>query len=474
MIPKIIHQLWIGPKVAPTKFMDSWRDKHPEFEYIRWSEAEIKSRRLFFSCQNRIDDMEEINGKADIMRWEILYHYGGIFLDADSICIEPLNELVTGCKAFAIWENEQCRPGLVAPGAMGFPPKHPLVRACIEWIQQNDVNVRRTGKRAWQTVGPGLITLMYHTGLYKDMTILPSYHFIPQHFTGLEYRGHAKIFSHQEWGSTKKHYDTMNTIEIPTQFLPPSSFDQRVSILVSSYNTNIQYVQQCLESIKQQIGDFSMELVWINDGSDTFSTQLLKRALEHFERSTRFTKVVYTENETNMGIGYTLNRGIELCSHEIIVKMDSDDIMVPTRIQQQLDYMKTNPKVQMCGGQIEMFRENADNKMEVVGKSNHPSITWDQYKAKPNHWFMNHPTACYRKSAVLAAGNYDPTLKQMAEDFELELRMLKKHGFVYNTTEVLVRYRLHENQVTHKGGKEGSTYWNEIRNNIIRSVINSK
>jgi hypothetical protein len=128
----------------------------------------------------------------------------------------------------------------------------------------------------------------------------------------------------------------------------------------------------------------------------------------------------------------------------------------------------------MCGGQIEMFREIADNKKEVVGKSNHPSITWDQYKAKPNHWFMNHPTACYRKSAVLAAGNYDPTLKQMAEDFELELRMMKKHGYVYNTTEVLVRYRLHENQVTHKGGKEGSTYWIEVRNNIIKNVMNSK
>ncbi len=33
MIPKIIHQIWIGPKPAPTKFMDTWRDKNPDFEY---------------------------------------------------------------------------------------------------------------------------------------------------------------------------------------------------------------------------------------------------------------------------------------------------------------------------------------------------------------------------------------------------------------------------------------------------------
>ena len=472
MIPKIIHQLWIGPKGAPTKFMDSWRDKHPDFEYIRWSESVIKERGLHLSCTDKINDMEEINGKADIIRWEILYHYGGIFLDADSICIEPLNETVTDCKAFAIWENEQCRPGLVAPGAMGFPPKHPLVRACIEWIQQNDVNVRRTGKRAWKTVGPGLLTLMYQTGKYPDMTILPSYHFLPQHYTGLEYGGHAKIFSHQEWGSTKNHYETMNSIEIPTRFSPPRHHaDRCVSILVSSYNTNIKYVQQCLESIKHQVGDFHMELVWINDGSYVLPTQLLKRALEHFERSTRFTKVVYKENNENMGIGYTLCHGIEMCSHEIIVKMDSDDVMVPTRIQQQMDYLRENPKVQICGGQISMFRDSSDGKPQETGRSNHPSLTWDEYKAKPNHWFMNHPTACYRKSAILLAGNYDPTLRQMAEDFELELRMLKKHGFIYNTKEVLIRYRLHDGQVTHKGGKEGSSYWNEIRNKIIQKMM---
>ena len=43
-IPRIIHQIWIGPKPAPTKFMDTWKDKHPDFEYIRWTEKEMKKR----------------------------------------------------------------------------------------------------------------------------------------------------------------------------------------------------------------------------------------------------------------------------------------------------------------------------------------------------------------------------------------------------------------------------------------------
>lgn len=452
--------------------MDTWKDKHPDFEYIRWSEAEMKKRDLPLSCVNRIDDMEEINGKADIIRWEILYHYGGYFFDADCFCIEPLNEYITNLKAFAIWENEQCRKDLVAPGAMGFPPKHPMVRACIEWIHQNDVSVRRTKLRAWQSVGPGLITKMHHTKKFPDVTILPSYHFLPVHHTRLEYRGHAKVYAHQEWGSSFQSYDKMNEVMVGSTFFPPSKDDmyKNVSILVSSYNTKIEYIHACLESIKHQNGHFNMELVWINDGSGSLESDLLKRALEHFENTTRFTTVVYSENESNKGIGYSLNKGVEMCSHEIIVKMDSDDIMLQSRIEKQLDYMKTHPEVKMCGAQVHMFHDNGN----VVNKTSHPSLTWDQYKAKPNHWFINHPTVCYRKSAILEAGNYDPNLNKMAEDFELELRMLKTHGYAHNMDEVLLNYRLHEKQITHKGGSEGTNYWNEKRNEIVKNMIRSK
>ena len=91
-IPKIIHQIWIGPKPKPTKFMDTWKEKNPDFEYICWSEEEIEKRQIVFKCQEKIDEIEEINGKADILRWEILYKYGGVFLDADSICIEPIDD----------------------------------------------------------------------------------------------------------------------------------------------------------------------------------------------------------------------------------------------------------------------------------------------------------------------------------------------------------------------------------------------
>ena len=102
-IPKIIHQLWIGNKKPPTKFMDTWKNKHESegFEYIRWTEEELMKRGFVSQLTNRINSMEEINGKADIIRWELLYEYGGFFVDAYAFCIEPVTYLVNKYKAFA-------------------------------------------------------------------------------------------------------------------------------------------------------------------------------------------------------------------------------------------------------------------------------------------------------------------------------------------------------------------------------------
>jgi len=483
-IPKIIHQIWIGDKPAPTKFMDTWREKHPEYEYIRWNEDELKKRNFISELSNKVDEMEEICGKADILRWEILYKYGGIYIDADSICVEPLDNLLELNKSFASYENEIIRgPNwsknnpmyddvlarthpLISNGTMAFHPNHELPRLAIEWIKNNEISVNKTGRRAWRIVGPGLLTRLFFSKKWDDIVILPSYYFLPIHCSGLKYEGHGKVYAYQEWGSTKNNYDIMNTIDLPDELLHPRK-ENSVSVLICSFNTKIKYIVDCLESIKQQIGHINMEIVWINDGSDELNTTLLKRTLENFIKNARFTTVIYHENEKNMGIGYTLNKGVLLCNNEVIIRMDSDDIMVKDRIQKQFEFMKQNQSINLCGGQILMFRDTINN---VINKTNHSTIYWEKYKMNPSHWFINHPTVCFRKKAILDVGNYNKDIHSMAEDFDLFLRILKKYGVIYNFKETLLYYRLHEKQVTYQGNND-KIYWNNIRNNIIKKII---
>jgi mannosyltransferase OCH1-like enzyme len=289
-IPKILHQIWIGPLAAPSNLMATWREKHPEFEYILWNEAEIEKRGLQFECEKQIEIIGEINGKADIIRWEILYKYGGYFVDADSICIEPFDAFFENQTAFATFENETVRKGLVATGTMGFVPEHPICRDIIDWIKTPEAEETIRNYRAWYSVGPALLTKMLDTKKYRDVAIYPSYCFLPNHFTGPKYDGHKKVYGYQEWGTAKQSYKTMNQVVLPSEFREPELW---TSVLITSYNTNPFFVRECLQSIRNQKGYFGIEVVWINDGSNRDCTIGLERELDDFRQNTRFCRVIY-------------------------------------------------------------------------------------------------------------------------------------------------------------------------------------
>jgi GT2 family glycosyltransferase len=470
MIPKIVHQIWIGPKPPPTNLMKTWKEKHPGFEYILWTEKEIEHRRLQLSCIDKINMIPEINGKADIIRWEILYQYGGYFVDADSICIEPFDDYFSDKVAFATFENENVRAGLIATGTMGFIPKHPLCLDIIQWINSNDSTQLIKETRAWYSVGPGLLTKMLDTGKYKDVSIYPSHCFLPIHFTGPAYEGHKKVYGYQEWGTAKQSYDTMNSVVLPKELLEPNVW---VSLLITSYNTNPVYMKECLESIKSQTGHFGIELVWINDGSNDDNTNILEKLLINFRATTRFTRVIYRRNEINLGTAKSSNIGLGICKQEIVFKMDSDDIMFPNRMSVQLDFMNKNPNAVICGANIRIFKNDSDCRV-VVTDTRHPNIiTWlDLYNNKSS-WFMNNPTLCYRKSAILSVGNYrtnDERILYIHEDYDLLARVLKKYQMAYNLPDVLVLYRLHSDQLTHNLDIEGHA---SLRNDILENAQNN-
>ena len=323
-IPKIIHQIWIGPKTPPVKFMNTWKHKHETegFQYIRWTEEEIKKRGFKTQLQNKINDMEEINGKADILRWEILYEYGGFFTDADAYCIEPITPLIETYKAFAGYENEKVRGSgwapngqyndvlasthpLIATGTMAFPPKHELPKLAIEWIKNNDVKVSSTGKRAWRTVGPGLLTRLYWSKKWEDITILPSYYFLPKHVSGIEYMGPEKIYAYQEWGSTKQNYNNMNNINLPANYIKPTKI---INIIISSHDAKAHEISSILQYIIKHFNtDMFFKIIWINDNSDIIHTKLLQKYIQEHENKYRFVEFIYSKNNTTLGKEYTIN-----------------------------------------------------------------------------------------------------------------------------------------------------------------------
>ena len=212
MIPKIIHQFWIGPKKPPLPLMQTWRSKNPGWDYIFWDEAALKDNfPNGLRNQKQYDDIEELCGKCDIARVEILEQYGGFFIDADSICLEPLDEFLLVNDSFTCYENEFERANLLSCGYLASTPDNDLMKLLIEAVGRKDIKKALqaadrspfdSSHRAWQLTGSGLLTSSVFQNKYTSISIYPSYYFIPNHYTGRKYLGPAKSYSDQLWGST--------------------------------------------------------------------------------------------------------------------------------------------------------------------------------------------------------------------------------------------------------------------------------
>jgi glycosyltransferase involved in cell wall biosynthesis len=246
-----------------------------------------------------------------------------------------------------------------------------------------------------------------------------------------------------------------------------------LSILMSSYNTKNEYIIDCFDSISNQKGFFNIEIVIINDGSDKEYSDFLEIFLEIFLENKNNLKIIYKKMNKNKGLSYCLHEGVLLCSNELIIRMDTDDIMDQYKIITQLTFMIDNLSCVLCGTNLISFTENDQKEKQYISISNHPKIlSWEQYKENPKFWILNHPTLCFKKSAVLEVGNYNKELQLPFEDLDLELRLLKKYGFIYNIPKILLLYRIHSNQITHKN-REKSKENDILKLELINKLINN-
>lgn len=95
-IPKILHQIWVGPKTPPpffVVFQEKWKALHPDWEYHLWTDSELEDLNL--DLKDLIEQSPNYAEKSDIIRSELLERFGGVYLDVDMDpfhCLEELNQ----------------------------------------------------------------------------------------------------------------------------------------------------------------------------------------------------------------------------------------------------------------------------------------------------------------------------------------------------------------------------------------------
>lgn len=214
MIPKLMHFIWVGDQAkCPTNCMDTWRALNPTWEFLLWDDSDLESQDWINRDHMAAMYGKELNGVADMMRWEILHAKGGVVVDADSIALRPLDDHLLDCEAFACWESEIARPGLIAAGYFGCEAGNPFVEQIVRDIHAEP---SVTDAMAWKTVGPQRLTESYRKYGYSKLRVYPSHYFIPRHFTGLTYDGTDPIYADQLWGSTRRAYDEIHKLDVGT------------------------------------------------------------------------------------------------------------------------------------------------------------------------------------------------------------------------------------------------------------------
>ncbi len=154
-IPKLLHQIWLGPRPAPLVWTETWREANPDFTYRLWNENAIDGLGLSNDDVYRRYLAEGLfDGAADVARIEILHRFGGVYVDADSVALRPLGDApFMTAGFFAPLEPNDEHPGLITNAFMGAIPEHPVIVRYIDVVSRV-----RTLRPVWRLTGPGALT----------------------------------------------------------------------------------------------------------------------------------------------------------------------------------------------------------------------------------------------------------------------------------------------------------------------------
>ena len=177
-IPRLIHQVWIGPLPPPVEWLRTWAERHSGWEYRLWTEQTIP-----FPLRNQaqFDASPQYCGKSDILRYEVLLRYGGIYVDADMRCLRPFAEEDLRHTFLSVYEDEERQPGLINNCLIGCAPGSPIMEDMVANIGRlSPEQVAATAP--WVCTGPALLTRCVNHHPADGVRIYPSATFIPVHF----------------------------------------------------------------------------------------------------------------------------------------------------------------------------------------------------------------------------------------------------------------------------------------------------
>lgn len=189
-IPKKIHYCWFGGKELPDFLkgcMESWNRFCPDYEIIRWDENNFDINKYDYSRQAAAQN--KWGFVTDVARLDILYKYGGIYLDTDVRLLKPLDDLLyqKGFVGVEQWGN------INSGGGIGAVPHHPMVQEMLDYrlrfpfvMSDGSLNIETNGLYETTPYIRHGMKIDNTLQIINEMTVYPSSVFHPYDYMSCE------------------------------------------------------------------------------------------------------------------------------------------------------------------------------------------------------------------------------------------------------------------------------------------------
>lgn len=206
----------------------------------------------------------------------------------------------------------------------------------------------------------------------------------------------------------------------------------QVTILIPNLNGG-KFLEESIESACSQT--YPCKVLVIDNGSSDSSIQILEKLRQKHKHLDFII-------ELKPGISAALNAGIEKVRTRYLARLDSDDLMVSTRIEEQLKVISQDPSVILVGSNLECI-DASGNLLRVIKYPEENLHIKKQLHVKNP---IAHPSVLVITDNVKLVGKYRSKFDG-AEDLDLWLR-LQELGDFYNIQRTLTKYRIHSDQST--------------------------
>ena len=194
MIPHVIHRVWLGDQEMPEEFVEwgeSWQQHHPEWEMKLWTDDNLPELRF----PDALERCRNWGEASDVLRSELLFKFGGVYVDTDVECRRSIEELIADAKVFAAW----VRPGRIGSAVLGAEPEHPAIERLLTEMKD------RVGQMDQIEATVGLLTEVLSEAddvtLFGPETFYP-YH--PRHAPADQGEGFQEAYAVHHWSLTWK------------------------------------------------------------------------------------------------------------------------------------------------------------------------------------------------------------------------------------------------------------------------------